>query len=76
MRKVPLGNIDFYVDWKKAIIEDNIRPILPDSLPLQIKETIEAGWSIDPERRPSASEIVYVLRKAGSFNSQSGLWDL
>lgn len=59
----PFGNLNLSPqDIVKAIVHDNLRPEMPNSVPTIVRELIMHCWSPYPERRPSFVAIVTILQ--------------
>lgn len=54
-------------DIKTAIVEENLRPTIPDDCPTYFAEIISKCWEPDPNERISAFEITRTLEKSCSF---------
>ena len=54
------------VEIKRAIIEDNLRPTIPDDTPENFASLIKKCWDKDPCKRPTTLEIIEELKKMGT----------
>lgn len=57
--------------WYEKLTKDNIRPILPTTIPSRIQDMIERGLSNNQLVRPSADELLQVIDECLLFPSGS-----
>ena len=48
-------------EWLRRLQDASFRPVLPTSLPPQIRLAIKQGWASDPTKRCSSADLVKVL---------------
>lgn len=67
LKQLPLESIaskwDFDL-WRRSIVQDNIRPILPARVPTTIADAIGKAWQSDPTLRIESSTLVQILEDA------------
>eukprot|EP00339_Tiarina_fusa_P025430 CAMPEP_0117000298 /NCGR_PEP_ID=MMETSP0472-20121206/2690_1 /TAXON_ID=693140 ORGANISM="Tiarina fusus, Strain LIS" /NCGR_SAMPLE_ID=MMETSP0472 /ASSEMBLY_ACC=CAM_ASM_000603 /LENGTH=1327 /DNA_ID=CAMNT_0004699951 /DNA_START=722 /DNA_END=4702 /DNA_ORIENTATION=+ len=51
-------------DLKRAIIDEHLRPSLPDDAPPTVKDIIQRCWNVDVNQRPTCVEILQLLGTA------------
>jgi hypothetical protein len=64
MAELPFGDKPNQVSqelWLELLTAHNVRPDLPDDMPLSLRNIIQRGWSSDPSERPPAEQILSVL---------------
>lgn len=54
-------------EMRKAIIEQQARPILPSRTPKKMKSLMEKCWAQDPQQRPTFSEIIELFETCEYF---------
>lgn len=57
---IPYHNVKFH-DFKKKMIEEDIRPNIGEDIPEEIASLIQKCWKRNPNERPEFSEIVEIL---------------
>ncbi|XP_021294373.1 serine/threonine-protein kinase HT1 [Herrania umbratica] len=55
-----------------AVVNKNLRPVIPHSCPPAMRALIEQCWSLHPEKRPDFWQIVKVLEQFESSLNQDG----
>jgi serine/threonine-protein kinase TNNI3K len=50
----------------KAVVEDKVRPKIPDSFHPQLAELIKNCWATNPQSRPDYTQILEALSKLSS----------
>ena len=56
------GDLQFKLnDIKKAIVDESLRPAIPDHIPEKFKELIEICWQRDPSSRPDFRTIALTI---------------
>ncbi|KAF5728684.1 serine/threonine-protein kinase HT1-like [Tripterygium wilfordii] len=59
-----------------AVVNKNLRPIIPGDCPLALRALIEQCWSLNPEKRPEFWQIVRVLEQFEFSLAHDGTLDL
>ncbi|XP_072959358.1 uncharacterized protein [Typha angustifolia] len=59
-----------------AVVDKNMRPVVPRECPAPLRALIEQCWSLHPEKRPEFWQIVKVLEQFESALAQGGSLDL
>lgn len=59
-----------------AVVDKNLRPVIPVDCPLALGALIEKCWALNPEKRPEFWQIVKVLEQFESALAQDGSLDL
>ncbi|EPS57580.1 hypothetical protein M569_17237, partial [Genlisea aurea] len=66
-----------------AVVNKNLRPIVPGECPAAMKALMEQCWSLNPEKRPESWQLVKVLegfeaslRRDGTLNSTASLQEV
>lgn len=59
-----------------AVVDKNLRPVIPGDCPLALGALIEQCWALNPEKRPEFWQIVKVLEQFESALAQDGSLNL
>ncbi|KAI4299389.1 hypothetical protein L6164_032855 [Bauhinia variegata] len=59
-----------------AVVNKNLRPVIPSSCPSAMRALIEQCWSLQPDKRPEFWQIVKVLEHFEASLSRDGTLDL
>jgi hypothetical protein len=51
-------------EWRRLLVDSNVRPKLPDDLPANVKDAIECCWASDPSKRITSKRSVLVLTRS------------
>uniref|UniRef100_A0A2P2LRC4 non-specific serine/threonine protein kinase n=2 Tax=Rhizophora mucronata TaxID=61149 RepID=A0A2P2LRC4_RHIMU len=55
-----------------AVVNKNLRPVIPGNCPPAMRDLIEQCWSLRPEKRPEFSQIVKLLEQLESSLAHEG----
>nr|WIL59862.1 nodulation protein [Melilotus officinalis] len=55
-----------------AVVNKNLRPVIPSSCPPAMRALIEQCWSLNPDKRPEFSQVVKVLEQFESSLARDG----
>ncbi|KAL5203092.1 hypothetical protein ABZP36_014044 [Zizania latifolia] len=58
-----------------AVVNKNLRPIIPSSCPAPLRVLIEQCWSCQPEKRPEFCQIVQILKNLKEALDRDGTLD-
>ncbi|CAN6327588.1 unnamed protein product [Urochloa humidicola] len=58
-----------------AVVNKNLRPVIPSSCPAAVKFLIEQCWSWSPDRRPEFRQIVQILENLKTVLERDGTLD-
>ncbi|KAK8457402.1 hypothetical protein SEVIR_3G180400v4 [Setaria viridis] len=58
-----------------AVVNKNLRPVIPSSCPAAVKFLIEQCWSWQPEKRPEFRQIVSILENLKTVLERNGTLD-
>ncbi|KAJ3670996.1 hypothetical protein LUZ60_008422 [Juncus effusus] len=58
-----------------AVVDKNLRPIIPSDCPIPLGSLIEQCWASSPQKRPEFWQIVKLLEQFESMLSQTGSLD-
>lgn len=58
-------NMVFDFQIAVQVMQNNVRPTLPQNIPRQLKKIVTQAWMTEPEERPTISEIASVLSEIG-----------
>ncbi|KAL6609652.1 hypothetical protein ACP70R_039621 [Stipagrostis hirtigluma subsp. patula] len=58
-----------------AVVNKNLRPIIPSSCPAPLRFLIEQCWSYQPEKRPEFRQIVQILENLKTVLARDGTLD-
>eukprot|EP00884_Botryococcus_braunii_P004692 jgi/Botrbrau1/14223/Bobra.0254s0012.1 len=50
-----------------GVVQDNLRPPIPDGIPRRLRDLIERCWAADPEIRPTFPELLIDLRNLFAY---------
>ncbi|GLT49888.1 hypothetical protein SLA2020_234120 [Shorea laevis] len=59
-----------------AVVNKNLRPVIPGDCPPPLRALIEQCWSLQPDKRPDFSQIVQVLERFESALNHDGTLNL
>ncbi|KAL6063525.1 Dual specificity protein kinase [Balamuthia mandrillaris] len=60
-RKAPFSNVRSFEQFLDDVIDNHIRPPIPENLLPSLKNLIECCWNGNPKKRPSFAEILDIL---------------
>ena len=72
LRKLPFEHIITYEEWYDAIVARNLRPLLPLYIRDPVRSALERAWDTDPQKRPSAAELVVAFSELRNMSSYFG----
>jgi len=58
-----------------AVVNKNLRPVVPSSCPAPLQQLMEQCWSVQPDKRPEFSQIVQILEKLKAVLDRDGTLD-
>uniref|UniRef100_A0A0E0L4Q6 Protein kinase domain-containing protein n=1 Tax=Oryza punctata TaxID=4537 RepID=A0A0E0L4Q6_ORYPU len=58
-----------------AVVNKNLRPVIPSSCPAPLRLLIEQCWSCQPEKRPEFSQVVQILKSLKEALDRDGTLD-
>uniref|UniRef100_A0ACD5TEY5 Uncharacterized protein n=1 Tax=Avena sativa TaxID=4498 RepID=A0ACD5TEY5_AVESA len=58
-----------------AVVNKNLRPVVPSSCPTPLQQLMEQCWSVQPDKRPEFSQIVQILEKLKAVLDRDGTLD-
>lgn len=59
-----------------AVVDKNLRPVIPPDCPAALRALIEQCWALHPEKRPEFWQIVKVLEQFESVLARDGTLDM
>ncbi|CAM0954545.1 unnamed protein product [Alopecurus aequalis] len=58
-----------------AVVNKNLRPVVPSSCPTPLQQLMEQCWSVQPDKRPEFSQIVQILENLKKVLDRDGTLD-
>ncbi|KQK05350.1 dual specificity protein kinase shkB [Brachypodium distachyon] len=58
-----------------AVVNKNLRPVVPSSCPAPLRQLMEQCWSSQPDKRPEFSEVVPILENLKTVLDRDGTLD-